>query len=199
MVTRGVANQLVEAWLLLAALGQLVYLAQWPMQVWGFSVPALAAVIVALARLGVYTGLAWGLREGNPVARAAAIVELLRSFVLFVVLVRLWGLVLAGSVYPAGWCQGLFGGALPFLVVVNAAIASGWSPGAGIEIVTAWVAGGLAIGLYAAALLLRQEARQAAAGGDAPTREAFWLGLAFPLLLTGIEGAAVLAAWRLGP
>jgi hypothetical protein len=119
----------VTVWLALAGLGQLAYLAHWPMFLWGVSIPYGLAVPVALLRLGVYCGLARGMSARRPAAWAGALAELTRTFLVFVLIAILRRGELPSALYPAVWAQGLLSAALPAIVLLNAALSSGWSPG----------------------------------------------------------------------
>ncbi len=122
---------LLVGWLALAALGQLAFLAHWPLYVCWRQVPYEAAAAVGLVRLGVYAGLAWGVARRHPGGWAGAVAELLRTVLLFLsLLVRdpfTWGL------YPAAWAQGLLSALLPLVVGLNTVLASGWELGTHVE------------------------------------------------------------------
>jgi hypothetical protein len=124
----------------------------------GVHVPSAAAMPVAFLRLGVYTGLAWGLLRRDRAAWAGVVLELVRSVAGFVlaIIARKW--MMTSGLYPASWAQGLLSGALPLLVAANAALAAGWSPG---PVVETWVTTGarLLAGLFTLACLwLRRRA-----------------------------------------
>jgi hypothetical protein len=124
---------LLQAWLILAALSQLIFVAHWPMYLFGTLIPRLPALGVALVRMGVYSGMAFGLGTRSRAAWAGTILELARTFILlaFLALQRDW--VLTGLVYPASWAQGLLSAALPLAFVANVALARGWRPGSSLE------------------------------------------------------------------
>jgi hypothetical protein len=141
------ATLLLTAWLLLTAAAQLLFLSNWPMYVVGppearlerlpllviLPVAPLPAVLVALVRMGVYAGLAWGILLREPVAWAAVRWEFGRSFLLFIAVLINQGWMLHGALFPAAWAQGLLVGALPALLATNAALATGWRPGPAAE------------------------------------------------------------------
>lgn len=118
----------LQGWLLLAALGQLVYLAGWPLYVLEVHLPEVWAWPVAIVRLGFYTALAQGIAQGSRAAWAGTLLELVRAFLFFAAAALLREGSQYGALYPAGWAQGVLGGALPMVVGVDTALALGWSP-----------------------------------------------------------------------
>lgn len=190
--------RLLSLWLMAAALGQLCYLAGWPMYLGGMRVGELPAMAVAFVRLGLYSGLAWGIERRDAGAQAATVLELLRSFVLFALLARLRGDTLAGAIYPAGWVQGALGGVLPLLVVLNALLTAGWGPAVGLARNAHWLAGLAAAGAGITALWLQREPLPGEVAADGrPPRSPGWLpllreGLPYTAVLTSVEIAAVI-------
>ena len=183
-------------WVALAAAAQLVYVAHWPMLLLGTPVPRVAALGVAFVRMGVYAGLAAGLAAREPAAWAGVLLELARSFLLFAAHLALSGWTVPGAVYPAGWAQGLLSAALPFVVLVNAALAGGWRPGPGLAVrmsLLARILGGLA-GI--SALALRRKARPFRIAKEERLRVLLRDGLPVPLLLTAAEGLAFYLALK---
>lgn len=178
-------------WLFAAAFAQLLFLAYWPLHVLGVPVVRLPAVLVALVRLGFYSGLAWGLWQGQRLAWSAAILELGRSLLFFMVPVVFGGTALAGSAYPTAWAQGLLTAALPVLFPFDAALAAGWRPPPNLEHLLALVLrfwGALA-GI--AALWLRRTP----VGMEVPPERQWQTllreGLPLVLLLATVESAAL--------
>jgi len=125
--------RLAGAWMLLAAVAQLAFLAHWPLYVAGRVVGDWGTLAVALGRLGLYSALGLGLLRGDRTAWAGTTLELGRSFLLF--LVPVWGedRQLAGALFPANWAQGALSGCIPLLILVNGALAAGWSPGSRLD------------------------------------------------------------------
>lgn len=191
---------LLAVWLALAALGQVAYLAYWPMALFSRAVPRPVAVGVALVRLGIYAGLAWGLARRERAAWAAVILELARTFMCAAYQAAVQDSATLGGVFPAVWAQGLLCGLLPLVVGLNAALAGGWRPGAEMEATVSALARGLP-GLGAvAAVALRNEF----AGFGMARREQWRVvlreGLPYAALLAAVEVtgfilAARLAAW----
>jgi hypothetical protein len=127
------AFHLLTFWFFLAAFAQLGYLAQWPMDVIGTRVAPHGGLLVALVRLGVYSAIGYGLVHRQPDAWAGAVLELMRSFGVFFLMLWRSEWSLEGAVFPAPWMQGVLSGALPALLALNTAIAAGWRPGADLE------------------------------------------------------------------
>ncbi|MGV3722343.1 MAG: hypothetical protein ACO1SX_15660 [Actinomycetota bacterium] len=119
----------LPACLILAALAQFLFLLHWPMYLYGRWTPYLPAVAVALVRMGVYAGLAWGLVRRDPTAWAGSLGELARSVLLFLLAIWQHGGTLTSELFPAWWAQGLFSAALPVLLVLLTALDWGWRPG----------------------------------------------------------------------
>jgi hypothetical protein len=186
----------MPAWLCLAAAAQLVYLCHWPLYVFGSPIAWTGSIGVALVRMGVYTGLAWGLVQRERTAWAGTVLELGRSFLLFAVEMALQGWSLPGASYPAGWAQGLLSAGLPLVVAVNTGLAAGWRPGPGLDHrieIAARVFGGLT-GL--SALWLRRESSLFPTGKPDSGRALFWKGAPLVLILTACELTAYFLARR---
>lgn len=179
----------ITAWLFIAALSQLLYLAHWPMHVFGVPVAWLPAGLVALTRLGVYSALAWGMLERRREAWAATILELLRSLVCFMVPVVFGDRT--ASAYPTAWAQGLLTAALPLLLIIDVCLANGWRPHQALE---AWLA--LMLRLWgASAVIAAMWLRRHDEGFDLKPPGG-WIGLlkeGLPLvmLMGFVEGAAL--------
>ena len=180
---------------MLAALAQLLHLGHWPLRLFGDPVVPLGAAVVALARLGVYAGLAYGLAGRAPAAWAGAFLELVRTFLLLVLLASTQGGMLHGLVYPAGWAQGLLSVGLLPIVGVNMGLNAGWRPGPGLE---AWIFTGVQLLAAAAALAAMGLRRRAPLFGVEEKEETGVLlreGLPLVLPLALIEWLA----WLLSP
>jgi hypothetical protein len=119
---------------MLAALGQVFYLAHWPLYVLDTWIPRPAAVGVALVRLGIYLGLAWGILHRERTAWAGTVLELARTFASFILLAFLQDRLLSGDLYPAKWLQGLLCGALPAVWLMNGLLAGGWRPRTAVDV-----------------------------------------------------------------
>lgn len=187
---RAPAAEFLAFWLALAALSQLAYLAHWPLFVFGMAVPFTLTVAVALVRMAVYLGLAEGLKRRDPAAWGGAMLELIRTVLVFALVARVQGWTVVVTVYPGGWTIGALAGALPVLLGLNSALSAGWRPGPGLERDTATAVQVLLVMLVWAAMALR---REAPAFGIAPERQAsmiFWRGLPFVALLSAAEGLA---------
>jgi len=118
----------LEVLLFLCILGQLAYLAAFPLFVWGLQVSRSGALFLTFVRLGAYAGLLWGLQRGSRLAACGVIVELARTFIVFALAARLQEQTLFGVLYPAAWTHGLLSAALPVLVLLNTAVEWGWRP-----------------------------------------------------------------------
>jgi len=184
----------LAGWLLLASFAHLMHLAGWPLYVFGTQLSLLGKLLVALARLGIYAGLAWGLLTRQRTAWAGTVVELARTFLCFVATARLQEATLNSATYPAGWAQCLLAGALPVVLLANAGLAAGWRPGSWLDFavgVSARLLGPLT-GL--AALWLQRQGEAFAANGPADWKTLLRDGLPFALALSACEGAALLLA-----
>jgi hypothetical protein len=187
---------MLQAWLLLTALAQLMHVGHWPMSLFGVAVPRGAALGVALVRLGLYSGLAWGLGAREPSAWAGTVLELVRTVLVLVLLVLLRRWTSAGVLYPAPWSQGLLGGALPAAMLANLALDAGWRPGSGLEVMIFSGAQMLA-GLGAlAALWLRDHGLLFGVPPSERGKVLFGKGLPLVLVIGAAEALAVLAALR---
>ena len=199
-LSRPLAWRLIVAWVMLAALAQLLYLGHWPMHVLGVPVSWASGVGVALVRIGFYTGMAWGLIGGSRVAWAATVLELARSLLFFFVPVVFGDRSLTVSAYPTLWAQGLLTAGLVFLLPLDIALALSWRPPPQLEPALAiamrvWGSSAALAGLWL---------RRYTVGYDVPPEGADWTmlrdGLPPVLLISAVEGGAVfwtLAAARL--
>jgi hypothetical protein len=188
--------RLLPIWLCLAAAAQLIYLCHWPLYVFGSPISWTGSIFVALVRLAIYTGLAWGLVRRERTAWAGTVLELGRSFLLFAVEMALQGWSLPGASYPAGWAQGLLSAALPVVLAVSTALAAGWRPGPALDRqieIAARIFGGLA-GL--SALWLRKDGTFFDGGKPDSGRALVLRGLPVVLVLAACEAAAYLLARR---
>lgn len=180
----------LAAWVALAAAGQMVHVASWPMYLIGVPVTHGAAVVVAFIRLALYAGLAWGLRQRQRTAWAGIVFELWRTFINLILLSAGRDLTLSGSIYPASWAQALLSAVLPLLVALNTGLKAGWSPGADLELYLSIAARVLSAVCVLAGLWLR---RQAASFG-VPTGEEWTAllreGLPIAFALSAAEAAA---------
>jgi hypothetical protein len=179
------------AWMLFAALGQLCFLAHWPLYVGDRVVGDWGTLAVAVFRLGVYAALGLGLLQGDRTAWAATVLELGRSFALF--LIPVWGAdrQLLGALFPGSWAQGALSGCVPLLILANGALAAGWSPGSRMDLFAA-IAVRVAAGLCAfSALGLRR--RFAPFGlSEAESGPALWrAGLPVVAAISAVELAAL--------
>jgi hypothetical protein len=109
---------LLTGWVLLALFAQVLFLAQWPLFVLDHAIEPPGSQVLAVLRLGAYAGLAWGLLNRGAAAWAMLVLELWRSFGLFVALLILREANI-GVVYPCPWAQGLLAGALPLMLPIN--------------------------------------------------------------------------------
>jgi hypothetical protein len=182
---------LITAWLFAAALAQLMFLAHWPMHVFGQVVGWEPGVVVALVRMGVYGGLAWGMLHHRREAWAATVLELLRSLICFMTPLLLGDRSLTAAAYPTAWAQGLLTAVLPLLLPLDVAVAGGWRPPYWYEDVL-----NMALRMWGAtsvfaALWLRH---RGAAFGAPPQREwvtIFREGLPPVLLVAAVEGVTL--------
>lgn len=180
----------VAAWVALAAAGQMVHVASWPMYLFGVPVTHGASVVVAFIRLALYAGLAWGLLQRQRTAWAGIVFELWRTFISLILLSAGRDLTLAGSIYPASWAQALLSAVLPLLVGLNTGLKAGWSPGAELELYLSIGARVLSAACVLAGLWLR---RQAASFGVPAAAEWMTLlreGLPIAFALSATEAAA---------
>ena len=192
--SHAVLLRVLQVWLCLAVLGQLMYLAHWPMYVLGTAIPQPASLGVAFVRLGIYGGLAWGLLTGREEAWAGIVLEQFRTFLAFVAHSLLQNDMAMGSVYPAGWTQGLLSGALPFVAVLNVALGMGWRPGSRLnENVFALAQYGAVIA-FLAGLWLRRQAFLFGVDKAVHQRVLLGRGLPIVLVISGVEALAVAAA-----
>ncbi len=189
--TRSPLVAVLQLWLFLAVVGQLMHLAGWPMRITGDAVSRTPSVLVALLRLSIYLALAYGLHERSGTAWAALTLELTRSFLQFWMPIVQDESGLGGSFYPAGWVQGLLSALLPALGVVSIALDRGWSPGLHLEALTAtaaYLSSGIA--LMAASRLL-QHSREFGIGKRGRLAVLLSHGLPLVLLLTAGERLAL--------
>ena len=205
-------SAVLAVWCGLAALAQICFLAYWPLYVLDTRLDHLPAVFVALARLGLYLGLAWGLARRLPEAWAGVSLELIRSFVLVVtpMLAALFQREPQSiSFFPAVWAQGLLAGALPMAILFDIAVACGWRPGAAWLWPPAWggrtiplldvfmtvVRVAVAVSLAIVSSLWREHAQF---GVEASERGAVLIrrGVPFVLALSLVEGGAALLSHR---
>jgi hypothetical protein len=180
----------------MAALGQVAYLAQWPLYVAGVAVPRWPAAAVALVRMGIYAGLGWGLLWGERRAWLGVFLETGRTLAFFAGPLLLRDASLVSPVFPAAWLQGLLTGALPFVITANTALAAGWSPGGDVEPAAAFVIRLLAAWLGISALWLRRQERWFKGAARLTWREVLRDGLPPVLVLSAVEGTAALLALR---
>jgi len=185
-----------EALLLAAAIAQVVYLARWPLDLWTAPISFGLAAGVSVARAGVYTALAWGLRTGEPGVRSLAAIEFARSVLLFVLVFVIGQGGVGSALYPAPWCQGVLSAGLPLLVAINVALNRGWQPGAIASSQALVLAIALAVGAAMLAdSLWGEEARRREADGR--TRgyvRSVITGLPMLFGMSVLEGASVAAA-----
>jgi hypothetical protein len=181
-------------WLALAAVAQVAYLAHWPMFILGTPIPRAAAVAVALVRLGVYAGLAAGIAAREPTAWAGTLLEMARSFLLFAAYVALNGWSLPGSIYPAGWAQGVLGAALPVVILLNALLSAGWRPGPAADMRLSAAARIFAALCGFSAISLRRKMRRFNVRKEERWTVVLLRGLPVVLVLSVVEGAAFLLA-----
>ena len=183
--------KLLPSWFLIAALAQLLYLFHWPLSLYGRWLPFPAAAAVAITRTGVYAGLGIGLRRGDRLAWAGALVEIVRSVLLF--LIAVWGHdgSLTDALFPAWWAQGLFSAVLPVHLLLLIGLEWGWRPGGNLDDHTLTAARVLVAVSAVAALSLRRAGAFLGVPESLQGRAVLVSGLPFGLLLTAVE----LAAW----
>lgn len=124
---------LLQGWVFLAVLGQLMCLAGWPIRVTGAALSWPEGAALSLLRMSVYCALALGLSRREPVAWAGVCLELARGTAQFCFTLGTTQGDLVGSFYPAGWAQALMSAVLPVLGAVSIALANGWTPGIRLE------------------------------------------------------------------
>lgn len=191
---RPLLHLVLPLFFLIAALSQLLFLFHWPMYLYGRWVPFLPAAGVALVRMGLYTGIGWGLFRRDAAAWAAGVGELARSVLLFLLAVWQHEGMLTGETFPAWWAQGVLSAALPVLLVLLTALDWGWRPGSRLVLQVSAAARFLAALAVFAAISLRGSA---AHFGVEQKREAgvfLTRGLPLLVLLTAVELTAWLAA-----
>lgn len=185
------ALRLIVVWVAVAALAQLLFLAYWPLHVLGLPIARLPALGVALVRLGIYSGLWWGLVRGQRVAWAATVLELARSLIFFMVPFVFGERALMAAAYPTVWAQGLLTAGLPLILPFDVALAMGWRPPFQLELALALPLRLWGATAAVAALWLRRHA----SGFEVPP-EHRWLtllkdGLPVVLLLSAVESGAL--------
>lgn len=176
------------AWLVLAALAQIIFIAHWPLYVLGQPIPWPGAVVVAAIRLGVYTGLAWGILHREQAAWAGTVLELARTFLIFIAIGTMREGLLIGDVYPAAWLQGLLAGALPLVWLINGLMAGGWRPHPALDVAS--FARVLAAAAGIGAIWLRRREEDYGVPATAQWRVLFGKGLPVVLVLSLAEGLA---------
>lgn len=187
---------LLPFWFLLAAFAQLLYLVHWPLYLGGRWLPLLPAVVVAFARMGLYTGVGLGLLRRDRTAWAAGVWEVARTVVLFLASVFFHGGSLMGALFPAWWAQGLLSAALPLLLVLLVAVDWGWRPGSGLEVNIMAAARILIAASVIGALSLRRRGEEFGVESRAGWRVLFGAGLPLVLVLSAVEAAAWLLAGK---
>ena len=189
----------VAVWLALAAIGQLLYVGQWPVFVLGVRVPVLLGMGVAFARLGIYSGLAWGVLHRDPVAWAGTVMELARTFVVFVVHSMLRDGSMPAEIYPASWADGLLAGALPIVWGLNVLLSGGWRPGPTFETDVATAVRLIAALAGITAVWFRRRAPLFGVPKEAHWTTLVTRGLPVVAILSLVELAALLLTPRGGP
>lgn len=186
----------LQCWLFLAVLGQLMHLAGWPVRITGEALSRTPSVLIALLRMSVYLGLISGLRQRTGTAWAVLVLELGRSSLQFWAPLVLDDGGLGGSFYPAAWTQGLLSAFLPVLGIFSVAVAWGWSPGAHLEALTstaAYLTSGIAL---MAAWRLLEHAHEFGVSRRSALVVLVTGGLPLALLLLAGERLALLASSR---
>jgi hypothetical protein len=186
----------LTVWLFVAAAAQLFYLTAWPMYIAGVQIDRYPAFGVALVRMALYTGLAQGLRLGQPIAWAGTFAELARSLVFFALHAFPGDRLLSGAMYPASWAQGLLSAGVPVMVLYNTVISFGWNPGPDAEMRIAFWARIFAVTGGAGALWLRRHFMLFGLTRSEHVSRLFRDGLPVLLVLTAVEGAAVWLSLR---
>lgn len=181
------------AWLVLAALAQILFIGHWPLYVLGLPIPGGAALGVAVVRLGVYSGLAWGILHREQAGWAGTVLELARTFLIFVAIGTMREGLLIGDVYPAAWLQGLLSAALPLVWVLNGLMAGGWRPHPALDVASFSRVLAAAAGIFAMWLRRREEDYGVPPGGQWKTL--FGKGLPVVLVLSFVEGVAWVLAY----
>lgn len=186
---------MLAACCVLAGLSQLCFLANWPLYVLEARIGFWPGTLVAIVRMGVYLGLAWGLAQRRPEAWAGTLLELIRTFFL-VVTPMVQALVRhepqPASFFPAAWAQGLLSGALPLAVLLNGAIALGWRPGALLETPLSALVKVLAAVGFSTATWLWREPAQFHLEPSERVGSLLGRGLPFVILLSLVEFTALL-------
>lgn len=181
---------ILPACLFLAALAQLLFLLHWPMHLYGRWIPYFPTVAVALVRMGIYSGLAWGLLRRDPTAWAGSLAELARSVLLFLLVIWQHGGALSSELFPAWWAQGLFSGALPVLLVLMTALDWGWRPGKDLIAGLSLAARLIVAVTVLTVMSLRRKAPLFRIALPSETRTLRARGLPVVLMLTTVEAAA---------
>jgi len=160
------------------------------MYLYGRWLPFLPAVMVALVRMGIYSGLAWGLVRRDPAAWAGCLAELMRSVLLFLVAVWQHERTLTSELFPAWWAQGVFSGALPVLLVLLTALDWGWRPGSGLIVQVSVAARLIVAATVLAAMSLRKQGPMFEIAAPRENRVLITQGLPVVLVLSTAEAVA---------